>query len=133
MSEPTTVLEFDLAVPPVNKKNRHMIHRRGSRRWIGPTPEARESENSVHFQADYARRAHGFPTLEDEDVRVEVLHHVQSDTLTVRVEPIGPRPKGKTGRKRDLIGMAETILDALEGAVYRNDNQVAELVLRRVT
>lgn len=129
--DPLTALEFDLPSPPVNKKNRHMIHRRGSRRWIGPTPEARESENSIAMRADYARRTQGLPVLDDEDVRVEIRHHVPSDTLTVRVEPVGPRPKGKTGRKRDLIGMAETILDAMQGGVYRNDNQVVELVLRR--
>ena len=40
------------------------------------------------------------PVFIDDDFRLEVIHLVRSKTLTITVETIGPRPKGRTGRDR---------------------------------
>lgn len=65
------------------------------------------------------------------DVRATITHRIQSDEVHVLFETIREKPRGKTGRRRDLDNMATTILDACQGVVYHNDNQVADLRIIR--
>lgn len=71
------------------------------------------------------------PRFADHDVGVVIAHHARSDLLEVSVEDLGPRPKGFTGRKRDLANLLEVLLDAMQGPLYANDNQVTEIEMRR--
>lgn len=72
------------------------------------------------------------PRFSDHDVRVVVGYHARGDICEVRVEDLGPRRKGFSGRKRDLANLLEVLLDAMQGPLYANDNQVAEIEMRRL-
>jgi len=51
--------------------------------------------------------------------------------VIVEVWSLGPKPKGKTGRKRDLQNLQEGILDGLQGLAFKDDNQVVMLHMHR--
>ena len=67
----------------------------------------------------------------DQDIGVIIKHRVPDDTVLVEVWAMGDRPKGKTGRKRDLQNLQEGILDGLQSIAYANDNQVVMLQMTR--
>lgn len=67
------------------------------------------------------------PLLVDEDARIEVVHYVANDVVDVLVRSAGPKPKGTTGRKRDVHNVPELICDTLQGIAFANDNQVVDL------
>lgn len=71
------------------------------------------------------------PLFGDDEIAADITHHVEDDTCTVKIWSIGPRPKGKTGRKRDLQNIQEGILDTLQGLAFVNDNQVSWLHMER--
>ncbi len=115
---------------PPSKKNRQLVmRRRDGRRFIRADDSTVAAEQTI---AMLARAEVGSGVLwPSEDVRVEITHHARNKTCTIEVEAIGPRPKGFTGRKRDISNLSECILDALQRVVFANDNQVCELVIRR--
>ena len=67
----------------------------------------------------------------DDEVCVRMVHDVASDVLHVRVYNMGPRSRGRTGRKRDVVNMPELVLDALQGIAFTNDRQVGWLTVAR--
>jgi len=72
------------------------------------------------------------PLFGDDEIAVDITHHVEDHTCTVKVWSMGPRPKVKrTGRKRDLQNCSEGILDGLQGLAFVNDNQVSLLHMKR--
>lgn len=72
----------------------------------------------------------GLPWPEDE-IEVEATRHVESDTFEVVFRHAGPKPKGRTGRDKDTQNLLESLLDAAEGILYSNDNQVQSMTVRR--
>lgn len=121
--------------PVASKKNKRAANGRGG---TVPNKQAVSDERSLRTLAVLAAKDQGWEMAEDDEIRVEVDFIVETEELTIRVWNLGPRPKGKTGRARDLHGMLETVCDALQPvrksgrAVYRDDRQVAEVGMRRV-
>lgn len=71
------------------------------------------------------------PALGRDEVRVVMSWHSLSNVLDVSFESLGPEPPTPTGRTRDLHNIPDVVLDAAEGIIFANDNQVSELLLRR--
>lgn len=70
-----------------------------------------------------------------DDVALELTHNVRDETVTVVVRSLGKPGKvdKRTGRNRDVHNLLDTLADALEGALYANDKQVALAIARRST
>lgn len=100
-----------------------------------PSKKAEVSMRQIRAAAMEALRHYDFAPAEtlfgDQDVGVTITHNVPGDTVLVEVWSLGPRPKGKTGRKRDLQNLQEGILDGLQGLAYVDDNQVTMLHMTR--
>ena len=129
-------LTFTIPVPASTKNSRRLI-RRGRRVTSLPSKRAEVSMKQIRAAAiealeqwqEYA--APGETLFGDDDIGVVIRHRVPDDTVVVEVWSLGPRPKGKTGRKRDLQNLQEGILDCLQGLAYKDDNQVAMLHMHR--
>lgn len=122
-------IEFRVAAPD-SKKNRGQVLRYGDRYGYRPNPVALAQEEAI--RAFLTRELWGeCPHFGEDDVRVVVTHHARTDELIVRVEHVRPRPKKFAGRRRDLSNLLEVPLDAMQGPVYRNDNQVCEIQIVR--
>lgn len=117
---------------PASKKNRREWIKRGRKKFLVPSKEAQSDESLIHRIAVAKAGALAGPTFPDQDVELRIVYHARTGTVDVDCEPIRPRPKGFSGRRRDLHGMIETIADALQNAVYTNDNQVARVVIERL-
>lgn len=81
-------------------------------------------------------RALPMPFDERDELRVEIVLEVggceREDLVHVEVSNVGERPRrGRTGRRRDVHNIGALVLDALQGTLYADDRQVAEVVYRR--
>ena len=127
-------LTFTIPVPASTKNSRRLI-RRGRRVMSLPSKRAEVSMREIRDAALRAleeyEMAPGETLFGDDDIGVVIRHRVPDDTVIVEVWSLGPRPKGKTGRKRDLQNLQEGILDCLQGLAYKDDNQVAMLHMHR--
>lgn len=135
-SQPVRVIvSFWIPKPPSSKNARRARVVRGGKAngrviQYRPTNILRVTEQIRH-QASLAMAARGWPPgalIEDNDIGVAMEFHVATEQLHVTVFDRGPKPK-KPGRKSDLHNMQELVLDAMQGIVYRNDNQVSHLLL----
>jgi len=134
------VFTFTIPVPPSTKNSRRLL-KHGRRTIVAKSAAATRAMRSIQDLAiqELHRRALRPPSIimsggtlfSDDDVAIDITHNVEADTVTVSVWSAGPRGKGKTGRKRDLQNLQEGILDALQGILFENDNQVTELRMRR--
>ena len=126
----TTTLRF--TTPALaSKKNRGKVMKWGNRYGYRPNEKALQQEKALREQLQERLGFGKDPHFGDRDVRVSVTYHARREELDVVVEDMGPRPKGFTGRKRDLGNLCEALLDAMQGPVIKNDNQVAELRVTR--
>ena len=141
------VIEFEIPVPASTKNSRILTRDACGRPRSFPSRAARRSMEQIRQAAREAiekvKRTKGFEGAEDDalfgddEVAVEVVHVVPTDTVTVRVWSLGPRIAGKSGRRRDLQNLSEGVCDgiasgdSLKHGIYRNDNQVGILLMRR--
>jgi len=127
-------LTFTIPVPASTKNSRRLI-RRGRRVMSLPSKKALMSMRQIKAAAMEALKDYEVPPGEtlfgDNDIGVVVKHDVPGDTALVEVWSLGPRPKGKSGRKRDLQNLQEGILDGLQGLAYKDDNQIVMLHMTR--
>jgi hypothetical protein len=134
---PDGSLRLVLPTPPSKKTSQRIVARPDGRPFLVASAAARKAEKSIRTLVA-SRLAK--PLFATDDVAVDLTHHVRRDVIEVVVSRLGPRGKGATGRSRDLVNIAEVVLDALQArdlglgrgpGAYHNDNQVAHLVLRR--
>lgn len=132
---------FPMRLPfvPAAKKNRPRIlwrrHRHGKRvPYVAPSEEAEGDENEITMLVRQAIALRGLsrPVFRDHDVRVEFTYLARSGLLDFEVIDLAPRPKGFTGRQRDVQNIPAVVLDALEDELFVDDNQVAEMTIRRI-
>ena len=133
------MIVFSIPVPASTKNSRILVRGRG-RPMSLPSKAARRSVEQIRAAvirvveeglAAGLLEARGPTLFGDDEIAVDVTHNVQDDTVSVKVWSIGPKPKGKTGRKRDLQNLQEGILDTLQGILYSNDSQVSWLQMTR--
>ena len=69
-----------------------------------------------------------------DDCRVDLVHRVSDDAVVVTVSRLGApqRVAGKTGRRRDVHNLIDTLCDALQGVLYHDDRQLAHVSAARV-
>jgi hypothetical protein len=140
-----TQLEIHLRFLPQAKKNRQRkltiggvkmwvgdkIMRVGGKSIIANSREVVDDAKMIRSIVWLALQQSGMPWQEDE-LEATFIVGMRSNTLRVVVRSLGPRPKGFTGRTRDIANIPESVLDALQGIVYANDNQVGLLIVRRL-
>jgi Holliday junction resolvase RusA-like endonuclease len=123
-------VEIDFGFVPESAKNsRRIVVVRGMPRIIA-SKKALQQERAIKqaLQLVFARG----PLWSDQDIGMRIEHHVLAGTVRAVVEPLGPRPKGVTGRRRDLHNLSVMIPDTMEGFVFSNDNQVSKLAMERI-
>ena len=124
-------LRFTVPVPSSSKNSRILTRTKSGKMKSLPNRRAERSKAEIRAAAIQAMGGI-FPVIEtDDDIEVHIIHHVPTDTVTVEVISLRPKPKGKTGRGRDLDNLASTVLDALSGLAYGDDRQVALLHVER--
>jgi hypothetical protein len=132
-------IRFVVATPPSSKNAQKMRVVPGGKKGLGIPIRYRprdviDATEAIQAAAVAALRkqapkcfAERRPLIEDGDVSVQMVHNVANETLDVTVQLIGARPKGTTGRRRDVVNLPELVLDAIQRIAYRNDNQVCDL------
>ena len=126
----TEHISITVPIPASKKNRRRIVTTRGKIRSI-PSEQAVTSEKQIR-EAWIEKVGKLQPQWGDEEIALVVIYDVASATVEIQVGPCGEKPKGVTGRRRDVQGFLETICDALEGLAYKNDNQVSMVVMRRV-
>jgi hypothetical protein len=96
---------------------------RSAQNWI--------REAAIQAIVDSGGSAGDVETFGSQDISAVFVHNVARDTLTITIEGLGPKPRGTTGRKRDLQNLQDAALDALQGILYKNDNQITHLLMTR--
>lgn len=130
------VVRFTIPVP-ASSKNSRRVFRHGGRIILAKSAAAVTSQRQVRDAAASALVALGITLppgstlFGDDDLDVTIEHLVEQDACVVTVQSAGPRPKGRTGRKRDLQNLQEAVLDALQGELFDNDNAVVRLTMKR--
>jgi len=101
--------------------------------FVKKSAEATAAEESIHRAARFHTGIGGdmSPLFPSEDVTTLITYHARSGTIEVEVYPVCDRPDGFTGRTRDLHNIPDVLLDALQGVVFTNDNQVRRIALVR--
>ena len=134
------MIEFTIPVPPSLKNGKVLGRQFGSTKVTMRVSSAvRESMRLVQHEAREAMLFSGVdecgewkePLFGDDDIGVDMVYHARRGELTVRVWSEGSRPPKFSGRKRDLQNLQDGVLDALQGLLYANDNQVTKLTMQR--
>lgn len=129
------VLEFTLPFVPHSLKNGQQVLRKGRFNTVVCSDAAQADKEAMVpiLERAMAKLPKRRPLLPDQCVGIEIEHNVADDTTTVRLRELGPKRKGKTGRRRDVMNLADIVCDALQRAqFYANDNQVEQCRLVRV-
>lgn len=129
------VLHFEIPLPP-SLKNSVVIGR--GRMWKSSAVKVamRTIRDTIRREIDkiHASYPSEGPIFGGNRIKLQIAHNVPLDKLLVWVEDLGQFPtSGRTGRKRDLQNLQDTLCDAMEGVVYKNDNQIDKLSMWRVT
>lgn len=123
-------VSFVIPTPATGKNSKRLV-RFGNRPALIKSKEALETMADTRRRAITAVAANLLPLFGDDDVGVTVKHHVAANVCEVVIERLGPPPNVPGWRKRDTPNLPDVVLDALQRIVYRNDNQVARLVVER--
>lgn len=120
------VVIYNVPIVP-SKKNRGQGTRNGGKRKPLDVAVAEKCIRALVIEATHKDR----PLWLTEDCELSYVESVNGKSMTVTVRPIGPQPKGRSGRWHDLHGTLETIADALQGVTYEDDRQIAQFSGRR--
>jgi len=128
-------LEFSVPVVASLKNSRKITFRRGRIR-TEKSDAAKASLDEVRVAAlqQIRRISKGIgqgSLFGDDDVAVRVRYDADKELCHVRVQSMGPKPQGRTGRSRDLQNLIEAICDGLNGIAWDDDRQVTVVVMRR--
>lgn len=128
-----------LVVPLLPSKKNNVVVRRAKRKrdtkhgpegsvyhYAGKADDVKTHERAIRSAVQRAVGGVGplFPL--STDVLIDVVWHVPDNRLRVTVRGLAPLG-GPVARERDVPNLADTLCDALEGAAYVNDAQVAGL------
>lgn len=121
--DPQREEEFRITVPaPPSKKNGRVGHR--------PSNVSLQAQTMIREAVLTAIARHA-PLWPKDDVQMRVEYDASSRLLTARVSQLRPQ-QAPYDRRRDVPNLFDVICDALEGAVYVNDNQIARLSAERI-
>lgn len=103
-----------------------------TRHLLVPSGDAKRDAREIARHAEEIVHATDRPWFPTEDISATIVVYPRSGRMTIRLEAIGERPRKFTGRRRDLHGHIDVPMDALQGIAFANDNQIAELYIRRI-
>lgn len=118
-----------LIPPPKSKKNNKALIVINGRTRVGTAKCIKDQEAAIRMHV-----ARAVPLLEAgplfgdvHDVGLELVHLIEKDLVQVTVYRLGDAVEvaGRTGRRRDVPNLFESVCDALEGLLYENDRQIA--------
>jgi Holliday junction resolvase RusA-like endonuclease len=94
----------------------------------------RSKAHAAAMRAHLANVSNGASLFGSDDVSIEVQHDVATDLCQVIVHRRGPAKQvgSKTGRRRDVHNLLDTLCDALEGIAYDDDRQAVKVTARRI-
>ena len=119
--------EFKMTIPvPASKKNRQRIWRVKGKPFITMSAEAKIQQETLHDYALFLLKGEVMP-FGDDDISASIRYRARRKMIDVELRRMNPRPKGFSGRQRDISNIPEVLLDALQGALYKNDNQISRL------
>ena len=129
-----------LVGPLASKKNGKIVRRDRNGRVLGLIENARvrAAEDSLVQQLMTVTVLHKLDmragaVFDGDSLDLVVTIDKDTDTTYVEIQSLGPRPKGKTGRKRDKQNELTLVCDALEKArIVSNDNQFASITVKRI-
>lgn len=126
------VLRLTLPVP-LSKKNNMIVRKKRSKagKLYGyPTPSDECVQQHELIRRSVAESLAGVvPFFADhEDVDMTITWSAGDDMLEVELRPL-ERVTDNLGK--DLANMTDTICDALQGAAYKDDRQVARITMRK--
>jgi Holliday junction resolvase RusA-like endonuclease len=113
-----------------SKKNRRITFIRNGKVIQMPDPKILKEQRDMRDQLSLEYRgkvAH----FADNEVAVHVKYYPRTLETEVCISDMGPRPKKYSGRRRDLQNVLEALLDALQGPILINDNQVSRITVER--
>jgi hypothetical protein len=67
------------------------------------------------------------PLFGGDSVSLHVTEDTDDGSIEIRVRRLAPRPKGRSGRRRDLHNVFDVVADAAQSLLYANDNQIAHV------
>jgi Holliday junction resolvase RusA-like endonuclease len=113
-----------------SKKNDTVPMRNGR----GVRAGERSKAHAAAMRAHLSHVATGAALFGADDVAIEVQHDVATDLCQVIVLRRGPAKAvaGKTGRRRDVHNLLDTLCDALQGIAYDDDRQAIKVTARRI-
>lgn len=135
-----TILRFEVPTPSSTKNSRQLFMRKNGRPGSIPGARGRRSKLEVRRAALAAVEAMVEEQLQglepellgcEDDIGVEIEIDVPGRVARVAVYRLGPKPKGLTGRGKDVDNIASTILDGINKIAYGDDRQVAMLQVKR--
>jgi Holliday junction resolvase RusA-like endonuclease len=91
-----------------------------------------EQEQAIQVAALQSMQLLQTSCAEDDEIELVLTYLVAESLVHVEVFSLGPRPDGRTGRKRDVVNMPELVCDALQEVAYKNDRQISRLVAYRL-
>ncbi len=118
-----------------SKKNGKLIRkdRRGRILGLIENDTVRRVEANLIAQLLAASPGARRPMFDGQSCELSVTIDKDQDITHVAIREIGPRPKGKTGRRRDIQNELGLVCDALERAgIVANDNQFARILVTRI-
>ncbi len=123
-----------LVIPtPCSGKNSRRVVRFGSRPGLIKSEQALETEADVRARILFAVRGCALPLFGLDEVEVRLRYFPERELCEVVVERIGPPPAIPNWRRRDVGNLHDVVLDAMQRVAFANDNQVARLVVERVS
>lgn len=117
-------------VTTTKKNNQRVLTNVGPRPFVTASSEAIGDDKAIRRVCIEAL-GEGRILWPEDELECRMTVHMRSKRITCMVRSIGPRPKGFTGRTRDVSNLPELILDAMQGSVFGNDNQVGRLTVVR--
>jgi len=126
-------LKFRIPMVPTSSKNsRSNVVTAGGRIRSFPSTKAKRHKQEIRGVAEVALRAAGGWFGAEDELGILIRHLVEAEEVEVEIWRIGPKPRGRTGRGRDIDNLASTIMDSLNRLAYQDDRQIGVLHVERV-
>lgn len=119
---------------PASAKNRTQIRRPkgGGKPWIAKSEDAEQDQQAMALMATAQARPRVGTTLFGRNyVGAEITLDPDAHKTSVIVHDLGEQPKsGRRYTQRDVHGIVESVMDALQGVVFDDDRQARWVIVR---
>lgn len=127
--EPLQTVELVFPLVAASAKNRTQIRRPkgGGKPWIAKSDKAEKHQDAMRLlaQSQLRRALRVGRTLFGRNYfAAEITVDGERGRMRVRLHDLGPQPaRGRCLTRRDVHGVVESVMDALQGVVFDDDRQ----------